>query len=75
MPAPNHQTRFHFQVNDDIESCNAEIWSNNFYEIDRDCIIPVHNIYSRFIPCKFKIGKRKLVKYMAVVPIGRRLHL
>ncbi|EXX67293.1 hypothetical protein RirG_115720 [Rhizophagus irregularis DAOM 197198w] len=74
IPAPNHQTRFHFQV-DDIEAYNAEIWTNNFFEIDRDCIIPVHNILGRFIPSVYKIGKRNPVVYMAVLPIGRKFNM
>lgn len=76
LHTPSHQTRFHFQVDDnDIKSCNIEIWRKEFFEISRDCIIPVHNIFSRFIPNKYEIGKRKPVTYMAVIPIGRRFHM
>ncbi len=75
LPAPSHQTRFHCQVDDDVRSCNIEVWRKDFYDIGRDCIIPVHNIFSRFIPSKFEIGKRKPVTYMAVIPIGRRFHM
>lgn len=71
----SHLTRFHCQVNDDINSCNIEIWGKDFYPIGRDSIIPVHNIFSRFIPSKFVIGKRPPVTYMAVIPIGRRFHI
>lgn len=75
LPVQSHQTRFHCQVDDDIKSCNIEVWRKEFYDISRDCIIPVHNIYSRFIPSKFEVGIRKPVTYMAVIPIGRRFHL
>lgn len=75
LPAPNHQIRFHFQVGDDDKSCNVEIWSNRFYDINRECIIPVHDIYSRFIPTNFEIGIRKPVTYMAVIPLRRRFHM
>jgi hypothetical protein len=75
LPAPNHKTRFHCQIDDDNKSCNVEIWSKHFYDINRDCIIPVHDIYSRFVPTNFAIGKRKPVTYMAVIPIGRRFHM
>jgi len=75
LPAPSHQTRFHCQVDGDIKSCNVEVWRKEFFEISRDCIIPVHNIFSRFIPSKFEIGKRKPVTYMAVIPIGSQFHM
>jgi hypothetical protein len=75
LPAPNHQTRFYCRIDDDIKSCNVEIWSTNFYDISRDCIIPVHDIFGRFIPASFKIGKRNPITYMAVIPIGRRFHM
>jgi hypothetical protein len=73
-PVPTHKVRFHFQVNDDVQSCNVEIWSTNFYDISRDCIIPVHNILGRFIPCSYKIGRRQ-DEYMAAIPIGRKFHM
>ena len=72
LPAP---MRFHCQIGNDYESCNVEIWGKRFYDLGRDSIIPIHNIYSRFIPTNFQIGIRKHVTYMAVVPIGRRFHL
>ncbi|GET59475.1 hypothetical protein GLOIN_2v1484835 [Rhizophagus irregularis DAOM 181602=DAOM 197198] len=31
--------------------------------------------YIRFLPCKFTIGNRKLITYMAVIPINRQFHL
>src|SRR2546429_1340315 len=42
--ASNYQMRFHFQINNDAQSCNVELWSDEFFDISRDCIIPVHNI-------------------------------
>jgi len=75
LPAPDHKTRFYCQIDDDDKSCNMELWSNNFYDINRDCIIPVHDIFSRFIPTSFKVGIRRPVTYMAVIPIGRRFHI
>ena len=73
-PAPNHQTRFYFQIDGDVNGCNVELWENEFYDIDRDSIIPIHNIYGRFIPSKLEIGHRKPVTYMAVIPINRRFY-
>lgn len=72
---PSHKTRFYCQVDDDVNSCNIEIWKKEFYNIGRDCIIPVHNIFSRFISAKFEVGKRNPVTYIAIIPIGRRFHM
>ncbi|GET50680.1 pogo transposable element with KRAB domain [Rhizophagus irregularis DAOM 181602=DAOM 197198] len=69
---------------DDNRSVNIELWKlNEFYEMSRDSIIPIHNIYSRFIPTNFTIrtnnnnnnSRRKAKTYMAVVPINRKFHL
>ncbi|PKK61360.1 hypothetical protein RhiirC2_791911 [Rhizophagus irregularis] len=58
---------------DDDRSVNIELWKlNEFYEMSRDSIIPIHNIYSRFIPTNFTIGtnnnnnnsRRKAKTYM-----------
>jgi hypothetical protein len=73
--APNHQIRFHFQINDDAQSCNVELWSDKFFDISRDCIIPVHNILDRFIPCSYEIGKRNPITCMAVIPLGKKFHM
>jgi hypothetical protein len=74
-PAANYQTRFHFQINNDNQSCNVEIWSRDFYDISRDCIIPVHNILDRFIPSSYEIGKKNPIICMAVIPIGKKFHM
>jgi hypothetical protein len=75
LPAEDQQKRFHCRINDDNSSCNVELWKYDFYGIGRDSIIPVHNIYARFIDIDFTIGKRNPVKYMAVVPINRHFHI
>jgi hypothetical protein len=74
---PAHaQKRFHCQIDDnDVKNCNIELWKKEFYEISRDNIIPIHNIYSRFIPSNFSIGSRNIVNYMAVIPINRHFQL
>lgn len=76
LPAQKQQTRFHFRIeSDDDRNCNVELWGKTFYEISRDSIIPVHNIYSRFISSNFTVGVRKPVKYMAVIPTNRHFHM
>jgi len=72
---PNHQMRFHFQINDDAQSCNVKLWSDELFDISRDCIIPVHNILDRFIPCSCEIGKRNPITCMAVIPLGKKFHM
>lgn len=76
LPAQGTQKRFHCQIDDnDVRNCNIELWKKEFYNISRDNIIPIHNIYSRFIPSNFSIGRRNIVNYMAVIPINRHFHL
>lgn len=75
LPAPNQQIRFNCRVANDDRSCNIELWQSDFYDIDRDSIIPVHNIYSRFICSNFEVGVRKPTRYMAVIPISKHFHM
>jgi hypothetical protein len=74
-PAENRRTRFYFKIDDDANSCNIELWSDKFYEMGRDCIIPIHNILCRFVSGTFKVGQRNPKKYMAVIPINRKFHI
>lgn len=68
-------SRYHFSFSDD-ETCNVELWDPEFYPQYRDCIIPVHNILSRFVPVKYKISDRKNAKeYMAVNPVNRKYNI
>lgn len=72
--AQDHKIRYYCQVDEeDINSCNIELWSNEFYDMSRDSIIPIHNILGNFIKGKFHVGKKKLKEYMAVVPLNRKL--
>ncbi|RGB23618.1 hypothetical protein C1646_774237 [Rhizophagus diaphanus] len=85
LPVNDHRIRFYCQAEqDDDRSVNIELWKlNEFYEMSRDSIIPIHNIYSQFIPTNFTIrtnnnnnnSRRKVKTYMAVVPINRKFHL
>ncbi|GBC02643.1 hypothetical protein RclHR1_04730004 [Rhizophagus clarus] len=43
-PAKDRKTRFYCKNDDDINSCNIELWNDEFYEMGRDCIISIHNI-------------------------------
>src|SRR2546421_4486781 len=36
--------RYYFSIDDDEETCNVELWKNEFYSYGRDSIIPVQNI-------------------------------
>ena len=71
-PVDNHKIRYYCQV-DDIY--NIKLWNQNFYNISRDCIIPVHNILGRFISGTIKVGKKTLIEYMSVIPVNRKFHI
>lgn len=69
--AEDFETRFHFQVDDDdINSCNIELWSNEFYNMSRDSIIPIHNIMGKFIKYNFIIDTKE---HMAVIPLNKKI--
>jgi len=74
-PAPNQKTRFYTSIDDNEKSSNIELWQNDFYDIERDCLIPIHYLYSRFVSSKFVIGKKNPITYNAVIPINRQFHL
>ena len=75
-PAETSNIRYYFSINDDDETCNVELWKNEFFRDDRDSIIPVQNILCRFVPVKYKIStRRNAVEYLAINPINRKLHI
>ena len=74
-PATSRHTRFYTSIDENEKSSNIELWQNDFYDLSRDCLIPVHCIYSRFVSSEFVIGKKKFVTYKAVIPINRQFHL
>lgn len=75
-PVNSHSTRFYFSINNDAETCNVELWDNNFYPISRDCIIPIHNILGRIIPVRYKMSNRSNAReYLAIIPLNRKFHL
>jgi len=74
-PAPNRHIRFYTSIDENEKSSNIELWQSDFYDLGRDCIIPIHYIYSRFVSSEFAIGKKKPVSYKAVIPINRQFHL
>ena len=39
----------------------------------RDSIIPIHNILGKFVKYNFNIRKRKLIEYMAVIPLNKKI--
>ena len=73
-PVQDHKIRYYCQVDDDdINSCNIELWSNEFYNLGRDSIIPVHNVLSKFIKSKFYVGVKNPKEYMAVIPLNKKI--
>lgn len=75
-PVSSSSIRYHFSIDDNIKTCNVELWENHFYPISRDNIIPIHNILGRFVPVKYKTSDRSNAReYLAVIPINRKFHL
>jgi hypothetical protein len=73
-PVRDHKIRYHFQVDEeDTNSCNIELWSNEFYPMKRDSIIPIHNILGKFIKCKICVGKKNQKEYMAVIALNKKI--
>ena len=72
---PDKKIRFHCKIGQDDKLCNVELWTKKFYELSRDCIIPVHSILGRFVEGSFSIGRREPKNYMSVIPINRKFHL
>ena len=76
QPATSSKTRYYFSINDDEKTCNVKLWEPDFYPESRDCIIPVHNILSQFVPVKYKISSQNnAVEYLAINQINHKLHI
>ena len=60
------------KIKGDDLSCNVELWDQEFYELSRDCIIPIHQIYSRFIAGTYTITTKT---YMTIIPLHRKYNL
>jgi hypothetical protein len=79
QPADSSNIRYYFSINEeqfDEDTCNVELWSNEFYPESRDCIIPVHHILGRFVPVTYRISNRRNAReYIAINPINRKYHL
>jgi hypothetical protein len=74
--AEDRRSRFHCQIdNDNANICNIELWKTGFYDLGRDCIIPIHNILGRFVSAKMSIGRKNPKKYLSVIPINRKIHI
>jgi hypothetical protein len=69
----DNKIRYYCQVDNDIKSCNIELWSNEFCRMGRDSIIPIHNILGKFVKYNFDIGKRKQKEYMAIIPLNKKI--
>ena len=72
-PVQDHKIRYYCQVDNDIKSCNIELWLNEFYDMGRDSIIPIHNILGKFIKCNFNIETGMTKDYMAVIPLNKKI--
>ena len=68
--------RYHFSSDNDYNTCNVELWSTEFYQESRDCIILVHHILNQFIPVNYQVSdQRNASEYLAVNQINRKYHI
>jgi hypothetical protein len=74
-PVKNHKIRFYCKIDDDDNSCNIKLWNDEFYEMERDCIIPIHNILCQFVSGSFKAGQRNARTYISIIPINRKYYI
>jgi hypothetical protein len=44
--APNQQTRFYTSIDYNEKSSNIELWQNESYDIERDCLIPIYYLFT-----------------------------
>ena len=74
--ANSSSIRYHFSIDDNVNTCNVELWKNSFYSESWDNIISVHNILGQFVPVKYqKSDHSNAKKYLAIIPINRKFHL
>ena len=67
--------RHRFSIDDNVKTCNVELWENVFYPISRDNIILIHNILDRFVSVKYKTSDWSNAKeYLAIISINRKFH-
>ena len=64
------------KIKGDDLSCNVELWDQEFYDLSRDCIIPIHQLYCQFIAGTYTIVKRENLKiYITIIPLHRKYNL
>ncbi len=74
--ASSRSIRYHFSSDNDYNTCNVELWSTEFYQESRDCIILVHHILNRFILVNYQVSdQRNSREYLAVNQINRKYHI
>jgi hypothetical protein len=72
-PVNSADVRFYFGSENES---NVELWSTEFYPIKRECLIPIHNIFGRFIPFRYRISNRHDSReYLAVIPLNRKYNI
>jgi hypothetical protein len=72
-PVNSADTRFYFGSEN---NANVELWSTEFCPIKRECIIPIHNIFGRFVPFRYTISNRQnSCKYLAIIPLSRKYNI
>lgn len=77
QPARSANVRYRLSLDGNPRFCNSELWSDTFYPLNRECILPVHNILGRFVrvPTNASNKSKNALDCIAVVPLNRRFNL
>ena len=70
QPVNSTNVRYWLGLDGKARFCNVELWRLTFYDLNRDSILPIHNILGRFVCVPVKLP-RSNINYIAVVPINR----
>ena len=76
-PARSVNVRYRLGLDGDPRFCNSELWSDKFYPLNRESILPVHNILGRFVrvPANASNKSKDALDCIAVVPLNRWFNL
>ena len=76
-PVRPANARYRLGLDGDPQFCNSELWSDTFYPLNRESILPVHNILGRFVrvPTNASNKSKNALDCITVVPLNRRFNL
>ena len=69
------RNQFHCQIDGNLKIYNIELWNKSFYDLGRDCIIPIHSILGQFVAGNIKFSKKNPREYLSVIPINQKIYM